>query len=529
MAVPVFDLRAGGRRFSVFTQSRISTYSEAGPGLNGCTHTSGQLDTKLRSFLALTVSMVAGLALLSLFACTPALGPLTQPTSPSSLASVRSLVAPPSDWPQEAWWTLYGDPQLDALEDEALKSAPTLRVAEARVRKAQALAQEAGAVLQPQLSGDASVQGLRQTLNQGFRDDAKSLLPRGMHDQVRIAANLSYQLDFFGKNRAALAAATSDAKAASVEAAEARLQLSTAVATCYAELAHLFARRDAASDAIRVRKNTFALVAERRANGLAARAEYSQKEALVAVADGELEAIDRQIDITRHQLAALVGAGPDRGLAIEQPKVENLKPMGLPTSLKLDLVGRRPDLVAALLRTDAAAGRIQAARLDYYPNVDLTAYVGVQSLGLSTLFKRGSAIAAFGPALHLPIFDGGRLEGAYRGARADYDEAVARYDDILNDALRDIADVLSSQRSLDRQLVYARTSLSAAMDAHQAMKTRYSAGLTGLIDVLAAENTVIAQRRAFADLRAQFLSLDISLVRALGGGFAAETHIAHAN
>lgn len=526
MAVPIFNLRADGRRASAFPHSPNDARSGTASAWAGHSRIGIQARTQQKPIAVLAISVALGAVLLGLSGCAPTLGPLAKPASPGSLAVVRSFIAPPSAWPQETWWTQYDDPQLDALENEALQNAPTLRGAEARVRKAQALAQEVGGVLRPQLSGDATVQGLRQSLNQGFAEDAKSLLPQGTHDYGRIAANLSYQLDFFGKNRIALAAATSDAEAAAVDAAEARLQLSTAIATTYAELARLFARRDAALAAIRVRQNTFNLVGERRANGLAARAEYSQQQAFVDAAAGELEAIDQQIDITRHQLAALVGAGPDRGLAIERPKAENLKPIGLPASVKLDLVGRRPDLVAALLRTDAAAKRIKVARLDYYPNIDLTAYIGVQSLGLSTLFKHDSVIGAFGPALHLPIFDGGRLEGAYRGARADYDEAVARYDGILNDALRDIADILTSQRSVDSQLAHAQAALSAATDAHQAMEIRYSAGLTGLIDVLAAENTVIAQRQAVADLQSQSLSLDISLVRALGGGFSATTTVA---
>jgi NodT family efflux transporter outer membrane factor (OMF) lipoprotein len=470
-----------------------------------------------------------GLALTALAGCAPNLGPAPQLAAVASLSADRSLTAPHSDWPPESWWSAYGDPQLNAIEDEAVKDAPTLRAAEARVRKAEALAQQAGAPFQPQLSGDAFAQGLQQTLNQGFPKIDQSLLPRGLHDQEQIAANLSYQLDFFGRNRAALAAATSDAEAARADAAEAHLQLSTAVATTYAELGRLFALRDAALDAVKVQQTTLTLVAERRSTGLASRVDYSQQAALVPAAEGQVEAIDRQIEITRHQLAALMGAGPDRGLAIIRPSAAALRPLGVPASLKLDLIGRRPDLVAARLRTEAAASRVNVARLDYYPNVELTAYGGVQSLGIATLLDHTSVIGAFGPALHVPIFTGGRLEGAYRGARADYDEAVAQYDGVLTDALRDIANVISAQRSFTREMRDAQASLAAATDAYDAAKIRYSAGLTGLVTVLVAENTLIDQRRHVADLQSQFLSLDIALVRALGGGFNAAPASARAN
>jgi NodT family efflux transporter outer membrane factor (OMF) lipoprotein len=378
----------------------------------------------------------------------------------------------------------------------------------------------------PQLSGDGVVQGIQQTLNQGFPKDAQSLLPHGFNGQAQVAANLRYQLDLFGKNRAALSAATSDAQAAAADAAEAYLQLSTAIATTYADLARLFAQRDVALDAVRIRKETLAVVANRRSGGLATQAEYSQQAALVPAAEADQEAIDRQIELTRHQLAALAGAGPDRGSSISRPKAALLRPMEIPANLKLDLIGRRPDLVAARLRVEARGERTEVARLDYCPNIDLNAYAGVQSIPISSLFTHSSIIAAVGPAIHLPIFAGGRLEGAFRGARFDYDEAVAHYNGILTDALRDIADILGSRRSVSRQLAKSQASLAAATDAYQASRTRYSAGLTGLIDVLTAQNTLIAQRRAVADLKAQSLSLDIALTRALGGGFSADARMA---
>jgi NodT family efflux transporter outer membrane factor (OMF) lipoprotein len=447
-------------------------------------------------------------------------------TAAGSLASARSLSAPSTPWPREAWWTVYGDKQLDALQNEALFNSPTLQAADARLRKAQAIAQQAGASLLPELSGDASIGGVRQTLNQGFPKDAQSLLPQGFNGQARVVANLSYQLDLFGKNRTALAAATSDADAAAADRAEAYLQLSTAIATAYADLARLFAQRDVATDAIKIQKNTLSVVADRRSSGLANDAEYSQQAALVPAAEADLEAVDRQIELRRHQIAALVGDGPDRGFSISRPRAALLKAMGVPKNLGLDLAGRRPDLVAARLRAEAAAKRVKVAQLDYYPNIDLNAYAGVQSIPISELFTHKSVIAAVGPAIHLPIFAGGRLEGAFRGARADYDEAVAHYNGVLTDALRDIADVLSSRRSVRRQLAKAEASLAAATDAYEAQRTRYSAGLNGLIDVLTAQNTLIAQRRMVADLKAQSLSLDIALVRALGGGFSADTRVA---
>src|SRR5262249_43388931 len=155
-------------------------------------------------------------------------------------------------------------------------------------------------------------------------------------------------------------------------------------------------------------------------------------------AQAELDLLDERILLARHQIAALLGAGPDRGLDITLPKAEAVKAFGLPPNLAVNLVGRRPDIVAARLRAEAAALRIKAAHAAFYPNVTINAYVGQQSLSLDKLFNPAAAIGSIGPAVTLPIFDGGQLAGAYRGARADYDAAVAAYDQTLVQALQDV-------------------------------------------------------------------------------------------
>src|SRR5262249_2808149 len=154
----------------------------------------------------------------------------------------------------------------------------------------------------------------------------------------------------------------------------------------------------------------------------------------------------------RHAIAALMGAGPDRGLAIARPEVTLVRAFGLPRELAADLLGRRPDIVAARLRAEAAARRIDQARAAFYPNVNLVAFAGVQSIGLDMLGRSGSSIGSIGPAISLPIFDGGRLRSQLRGADADYALAVANYDDTVVRALQDVADATASQRALGGQL-----------------------------------------------------------------------------
>jgi NodT family efflux transporter outer membrane factor (OMF) lipoprotein len=318
-----------------------------------------------------------------------------------------------------------------------------------------------------------------------------------------------------------VAAAVSDARASEADAAEARLMLSTNVAAAYADLARLYSERDVAERALAVQSETSQLVRDRVTNGLDTLAEQRQAEAEPLQAKADLSAIDEQIALTRNRLAALAGAGPDRGLSLARPNAAALKPLGLPSELAANLVGRRPDVTAARWRAEAAAERIHEARAAFYPDVNLAAFIGVQSLTLSKLTASGSDVGSIGPAVSLPIFNGGRLRAGYRGAEADRDAAVASYDAALTEAFRQVADVVASSRALQSQITDSRAALAASEDAFRIATLRYKGGLATYPTVLLAEQAVLARRRTVADLDARALALDVALVRALGGGYHA--------
>jgi NodT family efflux transporter outer membrane factor (OMF) lipoprotein len=457
-------------------------------------------------------------AVLILAACA-ALPPAAPPRSarPASDYAADSLAAAPkADWPADAWWTAYGDAQLTTLVQEGLDGSPTLAEAAARVRQAAAVTAAAGARRLPSLSGNAAIREQKQSYNNGIPAD---FVPQGYNDTGRLTLDFGWELDFWGRNRAAVAAAASEGRAAAADAAEARLVLSTAIATAYADLARLYAERDVTERAIATRREIAGLVRSRVANGLDTRGEQSQAEAEQLQAEADLVGTDEQISLTRNRLAALLGAGPDRGLAIQRPGPAALHPLGLPPSLAADLVGRRPDLAAARWRAEAAASRIKEAKAAFYPNVDLIASLGVEALHLNLLFDHGSDIGSVGPAVSLPIFQGGRLRAQLRGAEADRDAAVASYDATLAEALRQVADAVTSQRQLAVQLDRSRAALAAAEDALRIARLRYQGGLSSYPSVLLAEQGVLQRRRQLADLEARGFALDVALVRALGGGY----------
>lgn len=467
---------------------------------------------------------VSALVLTAACAATPQLGDAASPVDPASLISDTSFAAPAAAWPGDRWWRAYQDPQLTALIEAGLAASPTLAEAKARYAKAAAQVGAARAPFLPNLSGTAQASEIKQSQNQGI---PPQFVPDGFHDTGRATLDFSYEFDFFGKNRKRLAAAVSDRAAAAADRAQARLVLSTSIAAAYADLSRLYAERDVARDTERARSQTADLVGQRVERGLDTEAELKQARAAVPAAKADAAAIDEQIALMRNRLAALIGAGPDRGLAIARPSDAALKPFGLPDHLAAELLGRRPDIAAARLRARAAAERVGAAKAAFYPNIDLTAYYGVQSLGLDTLFKAGSGIGQIGPAITLPIFQAGTLRANYRGARAEFDAAVASYDAALVNALNEVADASTSLKALDTRLSLTRDALSQSEGAYAVARQRYEAGLSSYLSVLSAEDAVLSLRRAVADLEARALSLDISLVKALGGGFqASETRIA---
>ena len=442
----------------------------------------------------------------------------SQATDPARLESARSFAGAKADasaWPAEDWWRALGDPQLDKLMEEALAGSPSLRLAHARVDRALAFAEAAGAPLMPQLSG--SVDATRQ------RFSKNGLIPPPFAGQWRwqnqAQLNFSYEFDFWGKNAAAYASALGQAKAAEVDAYAARLVLASALARAYVQLARGYDQLDLAREIVAQREKTRSLVAERLQAGLDSRIELKQAEASLPEARERVIQYEETIALARNQLAALAGQGPDRGLALERPKLAASSAPALPSLLPVDLLGRRPDVVAGRWRVEAAAKDIDNARAQFYPNVNLIAFAGFQALGWSKLLDLGSRTIGVGPALRLPIFDGGRLRGNLGERNADYDAAVEQYNQTLVDALREVADQLAAFRSLQQQAPETRAGLSTSQEAYELSLERYRAGLANYLTVVQAEALVTAQRSLAADLRARELDAAIGLVRALGGGY----------
>ncbi|HEY7638126.1 MAG TPA: efflux transporter outer membrane subunit [Steroidobacteraceae bacterium] len=474
----------------------------------------------LASLAARGLLTLAVAAALSACAALPQSSSRPQPLSAADYASSQSLAAPVGAWPVETWWESYGDPQLNALIAEALAGSPDIAVAQARLRRAQAGAQIADAARKPQVTGSATA--IQQKHSYNYLTP-REMTPQGWDDYGSASLSFSWQLDFWGRNRAALAAATSEANAARAEAAEARLMLAAAIASEYAELARQHAAHDTAVAALEVRSKTAQLFRERYENGLETLGSVRQVEARRSSAEADVLAIEERLATQRNSIAELVGAGPDRGLAITRPTVDVARSFALPEHLEAELLGRRPDIVAARMRAEAAARRIDQARAEFYPNVNLTSVIGLQSKGLDMLTHNGSSTGSSGPAISLPIFNGGQLRGQLRGAEADYAAAVAEYDRTVIQALHELADAAVGQKALGPQLERTADAVGAAREAWQIQSNRYQGGLASYLDVLSAQDDLLANLRTQSDLQSRSFALDVALVRALGGGYSNKT------
>jgi NodT family efflux transporter outer membrane factor (OMF) lipoprotein len=325
-------------------------------------------------------------------------------------------------------------------------------------------------------------------------------------------------VDFWGEQRAAYQSALGLAQASAVDAEAAKLALASSIASAYIELQHNYLLLDVARDTLAQREQVTSLTRDRNAAGLDSRLELKQTEQTLPATREVVIQLEENIERTRHELAALLGAGPDRGLAITRPSATALVDPALPSQLPSELLGRRPDLQAQRLRVGAAAEAIKVRQAAFFPNVDLIAFAGFQRLGPGALLSAGERQIGAGPALTLPLFDAGRRRAQLSSADAAYDVAVEQYNQALADALRDVADQLSATRSIAAQRVEQQQALATAQEAYDLAVLRYREGVGNYLQVLVTEDPLLTQRQLAADLQARSLQVAVSLARALGGG-----------
>ncbi|ANB75825.1 MarR family transcriptional regulator [Paraburkholderia phytofirmans OLGA172] len=472
-----------------------------------------------------SVLLIASAALLTLGGCVNFAGIKSDHhiEAPSKYEASESLPAEGGKWPSLDWSEQFGDPQLPRLIDEALKGNPDIDEARARIDKAASYVGNANSKLYPTVNASYSWTRELNTENTVYPPS----IGGAWNSENTVMEGASWDLDLWGKNHERLRQATSDEKVAQAEMEEVRITLAASVASTYNELARLYRLRDIAAQELRNREEIGRITNGRVVAGLDTNVEKQTATGDIATTRTTVSNLDGRITVVRYQLGALLGAGPDRGLAIAVPTLGTGDAVVLPDSLPADLVSRRPDIVAAFWQVDAATHGIKEAKAEFYPDVNLSAAVGLDAFGWGRFLTASSRQISAGPAIHLPIFDAGALRSQLKGRYADFDYDVAYYNKTLINALSDVASQVTLIRSTDKQLVDAQQAFDAQSQAYRLAVVRYGSGLTQQLQVLNADDNRLAAEEAVANLTMDRRNSQVALIKALGGGFeSASTDLA---
>jgi len=444
---------------------------------------------------------------------------LQQPATLDVGSAIRQ-VAHEAGWPKRAWWENYADPQLNRLVVAAVADNPSMAIAAARVRQAQAMGEVAHAGELPTVSLDAAV----------GRKDWSDNVYYGASYRDKLTWNntatigLSYNLDLWGRNRNTTERALDEIHAVAADARAAQLDLESNVVRTYVQLSLQYGLLDNTRNTLQQEQRILELAQRRFKGGIGTQMEITQAEVPLPETRRQIEALEEGIVLMRNQLAALLGKGPGAGDSITRPTLNLQAGIGLPSALPAELIGRRPDISAARWRVQAASKGIEVAKAAFYPNVNLMAGIGPQAAGGSLLsfLSLPNVATTYGPAISLPIFEGGRLRGQLSATTAGYDIEVEHYNQLLSLALKSIADQIVTLQSLTRQQQQADLSVAAAQKNVDIATRAYQRGLTNYLNVLTAQTQWLRQQQMVQQLLAQKLNAYASLTVALGGGLESD-------
>ncbi len=462
----------------------------------------------MKRFAFLTGLLLAGCSV-------PQAHPAITATSPETLGlgdAQAPLVA-------ADWWRGLGDAQLDRIVGDALSGNPSLDIALARLRQAESVLATRRADDGPSVTLDAQEQYNRLS--------GRYIIPPPYAGTTQwlgqAQANLNWTIDLFGRQAAAIDAARASTRAAALDVTAARLALAGSVAQTYVELARAERQAAIARQTIATRTRSLGLVQARIRHQLASQIDASGAQTLLAQARVALAQAETQAALSRNALAALAGRGLDYPATIAPTKLAFDAALPIPATVPADLLSRRPDIAAALARIDAASKGQEVARKAFLPNINLTALAGFQAVGLGNLFTADAATAAAGPAIHLPIFDSGRLRAGLAGATAALDLATADYNNRVVGAVREAADAVTRSRTVATERARQAEVTHGLSETRRLNAIRVSSGLQSQLGLIDPDIRQLESDQADANLGADAVQARIALAVALGGGFSSSS------
>jgi multidrug efflux system outer membrane protein len=416
------------------------------------------------------------------------------------------------------WWSVFNDPTLNGLEQQAVRDNPGVKASAQRLVQAQAQLGVYRASQAPTVNLGASVSNSRSSAqtSQGLALGGRSI--KG--NNYSLGASLSYELDLWGRVRRVVEAADAQALAAQDDRDGVILLLSAQVATTYWQLRGLDAEMAILKNAAATRRESEQLVEARFNGGLSNELDLSRARVERANAEADLHEVQRQRNLLEHSLATLAGVSPSAPLIASLGNADLPQPPAIPVGLPASLLSQRPDLAASVEQLRSANAQVGVAEGAFYPSLSLTGNFGYASESLRNLTDAGSRQFSVGPlALSLPVFDGGRNKANLAVSKARYEEAVANHEGRLLTALREVEDALSDVQERQLQGDVQAQSQQAAARAFVVAQARYERGVSNYLDVTDAQRLSLAADRAAVQIRTQRLLSAVAVARALGGGW----------
>ena len=416
--------------------------------------------------------------------------------------------------PKGAWWQIFGDSALDALQQQALLNSPTLVMAQARLLQARATLAATSASALPQLGLSERVGRQKISANRPLSNYASPNFST-VQNELSVAMTVNYELDLAGRIEQSAAGAQASVAQTAAELENTRLLLSTDLAANYFNLREIDAELDVLERAIDLQRRALELVKARYELGAASGLDLAQQQALLEATLVQLELLRRQRGQFEHAVATLTGVvAPQFSLPVDSlVRSAPALPLGLPS----ELLQRRPDIAAAERAMAAANAQIGVANAAFYPSIMLGSTFGTDSRDLASLFDAPSLLWSFGLSAAQSLFDGGRLRANLEFSRAGYDATVANYRRVVLIAMQEVEDGITGLVALRRAASQARTATTAARRVLDMTTARYEGGVSPYLDLVTAQQSLLLSERQSVQLLGQELVTSVFLIKALGG------------
>ncbi len=419
--------------------------------------------------------------------------------------------------PREAWWTLYGDAELDTLQARLVAGSPDLAAALARYEQARAFTDQLRSGLYPTLAGNGNAQRIRQSERRPLR--VLGPTSPNDYDSRTLGLEADYELDLWGRVRSQVASGKATEEAAYADLESARLSLQAELADSYIALRGLDREVALFNATVAAYGKALDLTNSRHDGGLASGLDVSRAQTQLDTARAQLAQQIAQRAVLEHAIAALVGESPSQfALA---PRIAAINLPAIPAGMPSTLLQRRPDIAAAQRRIAAANANVGVARAAYFPAITLSAVAGYQDAGSGSLITAPNLFWSIGPSLVMTLFDAGRRDAQVAQARAVLDESGARYRGVVLGAFQQVEDNLALLNHYRTAAEAERSAVAAAQRSLDFATSRYRDGAASYLEVVTSQAAALQTQRDALDLDTRQRRASVQLVRALGGGWEA--------